>query len=114
MTQVTITDTIDVGEMETDTIRHWISLHKRSLKDKEMTEHWKKIKVDLIVLQAEYDLRKPEAIAVQSVNETLLSFTETINQTLLSLNETLKSICNEIKILKGEEDGKKTGSSRKN
>lgn len=103
MPTVTITDSTDVGEMKTDVIRHWISLHQRSLLDKEMTEHWKEIQKDLDVLQSEYNLRYPEAQALRSINETLLQ-----------MNEILKSLCQDIKTLKeeeeeGEEENGKTG-----
>ncbi len=104
MTQVTITDSTDVGEMKTDVIRHWISLHQRSLVDEEMTQHWKEIKKDLDILQTEYDLRHPEAQALRSINKTLLQ-----------MNETLKSLCQDIKTLKeeGEKDGKKSTETGK-
>jgi len=108
MTTVTVTDSTDVGEMQTDTIRHWISLHQRSLIDEEMKEHWKEIQKDLDVLQSEFNLRKPEAQALWAINETLLQ-----------MNKILKSLCQDIKTLKeeGEKDGKKsteqTGTGKK-
>jgi hypothetical protein len=59
-----------------------------------MTEHWKEIQKDLDVLQAEYNLRHPEAQALWSINGTLLQ-----------MNEILKSLCQDIKTLKEEEEG---------
>jgi hypothetical protein len=107
MPTVTITNSTDVGEMKTDVIRHWISLHQRSLKDKEMTEHWKEIQKDLDVLKSENDLRHPEVQALWAINETLLL----MNETLKSLCKGAKNVLEPIQEEKGETDGR-TGKKK--
>lgn len=80
MSQVTVTDVQEVALMETDDIRKWISLHQKSLKDNNMSEYHDAIRVDLEVLQAEYDLRNPLVIAIKDLTMVVKQLNERLKE----------------------------------
>lgn len=80
MSQVTITDVQEVALMETDDIRKWISLHRKSLKDEEMADYHDTIKADLDILVEEFKLRNPMIVAIKELTKAVNELKETIKE----------------------------------
>lgn len=78
--QVTITDVQEVALMETDDIRKWISLHRKSLKDESMVDYHDAIKADQDILIEEYKLRNPMVVAVKELTKAVNELKETIKE----------------------------------
>lgn len=88
--QVTVCDVQDITMMETEDLRKWISLHHRSLNDKEMEEYWELIKDDLKSLKEEYRTRFPLIVPLENIYHILME----IQTTLRELKTPLQQMAN--------------------